>query len=166
MNDRLVRFPIPVDFIAPRVSLRATELAYGLSEGWLAARDVVSLVRKAAIDGRPLSKALEEITLLFDDDLDEVPRLLAADTDQEEDASEVWLFLSLAWLFDHREEFPDPLGVIEMLFADFGYPEQMIGLVRYMPVVDSAPGGVEAIERRWATFLDECARAYLGRDVA
>ena len=166
MNDHLVRFPIPVDFIAPRVSLRAAELANGLADGWLAARDVVSLVRKAAIEGRPLSKALEEITLLLDDDLDEVPRLLVAATEQEEDASGVWLFLSLAWLFEHRDEFPDPLGVIEMLYADFGYPEQMNGLVRYMPVVDSAPGGVEAIERRWATFLDERARAYSARDVA
>lgn len=83
MNDHLVRFPIPVDFIAPRVSLRAAELANGLADGWLAARDVVSLVRKAAIEGRPLSKALEEITLLLDDDLDEVPRLLVAATEQE-----------------------------------------------------------------------------------
>ena len=96
--------------------------------------------------------------LLLSADLAQVPELIeavAADvpSDDVEAAAETWLFLALAWLFEHRGDFLEPLEVIEELNADFGYPDEISGLVRFMPPPPGAGTGHRAIEQRWAEYL-------------
>lgn len=50
-------------------------------------------------------------------------------------------------------EHADPLQLIEMLYADFGYPTEIETLVRYMPATPGAPTGVMALEERWTDYL-------------
>ncbi|UOO81473.1 DUF2247 family protein [Uruburuella testudinis] len=44
-----------------------------------------------------------------------------------------WLFMILQNLFINRNEVLDPLGVVENIYADFDYPEEIESFVRYMP---------------------------------
>jgi hypothetical protein len=75
----------------------------------------------------------------------------------------VWLYLALAWLHDHQDEHADPLQLIEMLYADFGYPTEIEGLVRYMPAPRGTPTGVEGIEERWRAYLQQRSHEYKTR---
>ena len=69
-----------------------------------------------------------------------------------------WRRRALNWLYDHRDDVIDPLGVVEELYAHFGYPEDMASFVRYMPPVDWTPQPGRPAEnlahlmRAWARF--------------
>jgi hypothetical protein len=49
------------------------------------------------------------------------------------DTTKPWIFLLLSFLFEHQENYDDPLEIVEELYADFNYPEEISSLVRYMP---------------------------------
>jgi hypothetical protein len=69
-----------------------------------------------------------------------------------------WLYLVLAWIYEHRHEYTDPLQKVEEVYADFGYPQRISGFVRYMPMEGADLGSQEANERRlferWKQYLD------------
>lgn len=92
---------------------------------------------------------------------------LAAAEEPAHDTStrETWLYLVMAWVYEHRSEMGDPLGVVERIYTDFDYPESISGLVRYMPSDIPDLGSLKANEDRlmtcWESFLaDERARLH------
>ena len=50
---------------------------------------------------------------------------------------ESWLYAILTWVYEHRDKLPDPLGIVEELYADFDYPPEISSFVRYMPPSDN-----------------------------
>ena len=75
-----------------------------------------------------------------------------------------WLYLVLAWIYEHRDGFSDPLQRVEEVYADFGYPEQISNFVRYMPMEGPDLGSIEANERRlferWKRYVEDAAVKY------
>jgi hypothetical protein len=166
MSDALVNFVIPASFVVDRVKLTPSELVYGYRGGWITDRDVVAIALAAFGTDADLAPAAEELALLLSDDLARVPALvdeLSESSAAQSEAGAVWLFLALAWLYEHRSEYPEPLEVVEMLYADFDYPEEIEGLVRFMPQPSGAATGHHAIERRWEEYLSHQAARFRGR---
>jgi hypothetical protein len=166
MSDDLVKFAIPAGFVTARVLLTPGELVYGYRHGWLGARDVVEVALAAFEAGGDLPSAEEELALLLSVSLGRVPELLeelAQSSAEEPDLGGVWLLLALAWLHEHRSEHLEPLEVIEMLYADFDYPEEIEGLVRFMPPPPGAASGHRAIEQRWEDFVSRKSAQYRDR---
>ena len=170
MSDEhaLIRFNIPAAFVVARAMPTGAELAYGFREGWLTRTDVVGVALAKYEANLPLSSTEEELALVLSTDLERVDELIA-DLDTADEPAErrarLWLFLSLAWLLEHRHDFADPLEVIEMLYADFDYPEEIESLVRFMPAA-GPDAGVDAIERNWRAFVDRVRSEYDQRDLA
>ena len=79
------------------------------------------------------------------------------------DSSCVWLFLALAWVYEHRADYVEPLEVVEMIYADFEYPDEIQGIVRFMPPPPGAATGNPAIEGRWKDYLTRKAAEYAAR---
>jgi hypothetical protein len=166
MSDDLVKLAIPAEFVTARVLLTPGELVYSYRRGWLGDRSVVDVALAAFEAGVGLPSAEEELALLLSDQLGRVPELvedLARSSAEEHDPGGVWLFLALAWLYEHRSEHLDPLEVIEMLYADFDYPEEIEGLVRFIPPPPGAASGHRAIEQRWEDFVSRKSTQYRGR---
>lgn len=171
MSDEhaLVRFNIPAAFVVARAMPTGAELAYGFREGWLTSVDVVAVALAKYEADLPLRSGEEELALLLSEDLDRVDELI---TDLEivdepsEQRARLWLFLALAWLLEHRQDFRDPLEVIEMLYADFDYPDEIQGLVRFMPTAPGEAAAVDALEQRWRAFVDRVTVEYQQRDLA
>ncbi len=85
----------------------------------------------------------------------------------EHDAEKKWLYLVLLWVFENRHELDDPLGVVETVYADFGYPRELDGFIRYMPVegdYDPLQHSKDENERRlienWNRYLTEARNAF------
>lgn len=170
MSDEhaLIRFNIPAEFVVVRAMPTGAELAYGFREGWLTRFDVIAVALAKYKADLPLSRSEEELALLLSDDLDRVDELIADLEIVDEPAEQrarLWLFLALAWLLERRQDFSDPLMVIEMLYADFDYPDEIQGLVRFMPTAPDEAAGVEAIEQRWRAFVDRMSVEYKLRDL-
>ena len=165
----LIRFNIPASFVVARAMPTGAELAYGFREGWLTRADVVAVALAKYEADLPLSPAEEELALLLSDDLDRFDDLivdLEIVDEPSEQRARLWLFLTIAWLFDHRQDFRDPLEVIEMLYADFDYPDEIQGLVRFMPTAPGEDASLEALEQRWRVFVDRLSAEYQQRDLA
>jgi hypothetical protein len=82
----------------------------------------------------------------------------------EEEVREQWLYLTLAWIFEHMAEHSDPLRAVEEVYADFGYPASIANFVRYMPQDGPDLGSLKANEQRlverWRNFIDERSAHY------
>ena len=166
VSDDLVKIPIPAAFIITRVVLTAREIAYGWQHGWILSQDVVTLALAKLEAGAPITPAEEELTFLSPNNLYEVPNLIAKlgeTNDPEQDAAAVWRLLALDWVYTHRDGFDEPLQIVEMLYADFEYPADMEGFVRFMPPPDGASIGLDAITDRWRTHLEGQRGYYRGR---
>jgi hypothetical protein len=113
----------------------------------------------------PLPPPLESLGLLTRDRYIEIPEFAGSLTEADSaDARRLWLYLALAWLFTHRQKFDDPLETIELLYTDFDCPEEIEGLVRFIPVSPGTPTGVPAINDRWRAYLAACEEEYSHRE--
>jgi len=64
------------------------------------------------------------------------------------------LYIILSWLYLNRNNYEDPLEMIEIVYADFEYPkDDMKELVRYLPAEDPENVGVEKIYANWVAYL-------------
>lgn len=77
MTGDLVKYRIPAAFVAARVRLRPSELAYGYVHGWLDAASTVALAVDALAAGRGMSPPLEDLAMLLSEDFDRVAELIA-----------------------------------------------------------------------------------------
>ncbi|QAY85587.1 DUF2247 family protein [Pseudomonas arsenicoxydans] len=71
----------------------------------------------------------------------------------ESDPTKPWIFLLLSFLFENKENYDDPLGMVEQLYADFDYPEEIAPLVRYMPLPEGVEGCEELLLQNWRMAL-------------
>jgi len=158
--SRLVPLRFPASFVVARGLPTGAELGYGFREGWLDRRNVVEVALAKYKAGVVLVPAEEELALLLSDELDRVEDLAASlefSDEPDERRARFWLFLALAWLLEHRSEYDNPLRVIEMLWTDFGYPDEIRNLIGFVPAEPGELIGTEAIECRWrATMSNGC----------
>lgn len=70
-----------------------------------------------------------------------------------------FLYVLLAWLFENKERYEDPLRAVELIYDDFDFPESIVSFVRYKPTTQPLLATIEAnIERlysNWNNFLNE-----------
>ncbi|GAA3199262.1 hypothetical protein GCM10010532_018560 [Dactylosporangium siamense] len=151
-------------FINDRVMLRPGELVDGYRRGWLRDADVVALALAASSAGAALPPAAEELALLLATDLERVGDLveqLAGQLPGEPDPGAVWTFLALAWLYEHRDRYTEPLAVLELLYDDLDHPPEMDPFIRFMP---GKPVGDAGLLRRWAEHCAAEGERYRHRD--
>jgi hypothetical protein len=167
MSERLFEVELTASFVTKRAFPTAGEIAYGYSEGFLSRAGVVATALIKMKAGLHLTRAEERAALLLSDELDCLDDLVA-DLGWVDEPSEqrerFWLLMILAWAYEHREDLEDALGVVELIYSDFGYPDEIEGIVRFMPLQAGHDAGVAALERRWAEFVDRVGEEYRQRN--
>jgi len=158
---------IPYRFVRQHVELTWREIVYGIENGIFAPASAVEHAiaklgsadeySQSLVDLASLSKS-ESIHPYVDELADAEPEELVDDIQAK------WLYLTLSWLYDQKDTFADPLQVVELVYADFGYPEAMAPFVRYMPSQDPDLGSLEQNEARlyqkWRNYLVEQSERY------
>jgi len=163
----LVRLRIPHHFIQGRVPMTWRDVLFGLEQELLdpgapvdfalerLAREkapVPELVELAGLDKREQSRSfVESLARLEQGEAPDAPR-------------RKWLYLVLAWILEHRDDYPDPLRTVEEVYADFGYPSEIASFVRYMPSNAPDLGSRDQNEARlfarWLAYLEEHRAAF------
>lgn len=152
---------IPFAFVRDRLALTWPDVAWGFRSGWLDAAAVVDYAVDLLLKDEKTSPVVVALAGLTRSELWEVPALLeriVGDAGTEDSAASRprWLFLVLAWVYEHRADWDDPLGVVEDLFVDFDYPEEIRGFVRSTPVEDgyepAAHSRAENVARLMSTW--------------
>lgn len=148
---------IPLDFIEARAGrLTWRELAYGLDAGLLDPRAAREVVATRSGGGRGATGRVVDLHAFARGRSAEharakLERLARREPEQlHELIRDKWLFLVLAWLFEHRGARPDALGEVEQVYAAFDFPECMEGFVPYLPSPDGARKDVIG---NWGEFV-------------
>lgn len=163
-----IQFAIPWAFINARLTISWKAILYGIEHELAAPSVPVEAATDRLGDAEDCPPALLELAIAkADEPVRHLVQTLAAAEESAHDTStrETWLYLVMAWVYEHRSEMDDPLGVVERIYADFDYPESILGLVRYMPSDMPDLGSPEANEDRlmqcWELFLaDERTRLH------
>jgi hypothetical protein len=166
MNHDLVKFPMSAEFVLTHALPTPCELAYGYEHGWLGRSAAVQVALAGYGKFLEPPPAYEELALLLSDSFYRVPDLIreiVRANSSGEDCSRIWLYLALAWAYVHRVEYSDPLSIVEQLYADFDYPDEIEGFVRFLPVPQGLPTGEAALYRRWSEYLESSGMKYRSR---
>lgn len=157
---------ISAEFLAQhRIPLSWSDLRWGLVHGLVDEQAAVDAAVRA-MKGDPPATVVE-LAGLLPGELHAVPELLDRLAGPEADGSrerarDRWLYLVLLWLYEQRGELDDPLGAVEEVYADFGYPPMVAPFVRYMPVPESEgyrpqdhtpDENTRRLMRKWEGFL-------------
>lgn len=150
---------IPLNFISQQRALTWREVLIGVQEHWLSATQAVELAidRMQKGDDNPsvlaLSCLLREEADLAEGLLEELVN--ESPGNSESAGRQTWMRLLVAWAFENRATLPDPLGVLEEIYADFDYAPELRHLIRYEPQAEDvgAPVGAEALLRGWEEYV-------------
>ena len=158
----VVRLRIPYAFIRGRVRMDWRDIAFGLKEELLDPAAPTQLAAELVNEDSSDSTLIELAGLSGSEDARACVDELAT-REGEPALAEVrakWLCVVLTWIFEHRDEYADPLGAVEEVYADFDYPERIASFVRYMPSDAPDLGTRELNEKRlyanWERYLQEC----------
>jgi len=138
--------------VAPWLTWR--EILYGLGHNFISDKDAVDFAFLTLSE----KSSQEEMELAFLSDRElyqtvNVLQRLASDERGANTSLDSWLYLFLSWAYDHRDYFADPLGVVEELYANFDYPEDIASIVRYMPLPEGEVGGHEYLYTNWQRVI-------------
>ncbi|WP_434673311.1 DUF2247 family protein [Pseudomonas sp. R1-15] len=131
------------------------ELLFGLQHGYVNEKGVTDYICDALTIDAP-NEAFE-IASLETQEQYLVRGLLETLNEQDsrtgKETSEAWLFLLLSFTYEHKNEYDDPLSLVEELYADFDYPEKIASLIRYMPPQDGSNGSEELLFNQWKNII-------------
>lgn len=157
---------IQYDFAVKLVVLDWSIIYFGIKNGFFDESVAIEFAISEVEDGKTTSDQVLEISFLFKGEsvfpfIEELASIEGVNADE---LKEKLLFIIMQWLFDTRQEFEDPFGMVEEIYADFDYPEEIAKIVRYMPASAREPGfGEDYLELRWIDYLAE-ARVEYGRE--
>ncbi len=163
----IVRLRLPYRFIRDRLRLTWREVHYGLVNELLDPEAAVAFAIEQVGELEAPPSALLSLAEQCKGEpvLELVEQLAEMEPKRSEDEiRRKWLYLVLAWIYEHRHEYSDPLQRVEEVYADFGYPEELATFVRYMPMVGPDLGSKNENERRlfqrWKQYLDDVGSAW------
>jgi len=104
-----------------------------------------------------------ELSFLYSDDTQKLIPLLgglccASGENDDSFSRRKWLFITLSWLWVNRSEFADPLAEVEVVYADFDYPKEMDGFIRYMPPNDGYDLSTHTKEENYRKLMNKWER--------
>jgi hypothetical protein len=167
MSSDNLRLKFPAAFIVEHVYPTAAELVAAYERGWIGPRDIIEVTLAKLKSGVARTAEEESIALLLSDDIDEVDALVEAIRQRISPSGfeplRVWLYLALAWLWENRSAYGSPHRMIEEIYAQFDYPDEIEHLVDYMPVQPGARVGPDAIDDNWREYLRDQQLDYARR---
>jgi hypothetical protein len=141
-----VKIYLPTEFLLNKIPLSWDEILYGIENSFIGAKTAVDFAIDRISKKDSTNQKELELAGLLKDEFYKISDLVTGLAENEERRNEneikmKWLFLILSWVYVNREQYEDPLGIVEKLYADFDYPEEISEFVRYMPVQgDYNPG--------------------------
>ena len=93
--------------------------------------------------------------------------LARGDCQSEERSMRKWLFLAVKRAYENRDLMSDPYAVIDEIYADFGYPDEIRHLTTFMPAADNYVPHLYTAEenrihalRNWPAYLENAPNTF------
>lgn len=142
------------------------ELLFGFENGYIDEKGVSEYACDALTSTSP-AEAIELASLEPQENylVHDILKLLTDKySSTESNLTKPWIFLLLSFLLENKENYNDPLGIVEELYADFDYPEEIAPLVRYMPSPEGVEGSEELLFENWRAALSDYKSMFAQQD--
>jgi len=160
---------VPANYILSKARFCWREIEWAYQHGMFGLAMLVDLAKQ-----KEQNQVIEsELSSLDKDHQWKAPELLSALVQNESQIAEQsivekWLYVILAYIYDHQDKFEDPLTKVEEIYADFNHPKEIASFVGYMPSSDttyrpeehSLEENTERIFKNWKEYLDREAAKY------
>lgn len=153
---------LPYNYVKNLVSLTWYDIFFAIEQGFFnqeaAIEYAVDLIAK---EQEPSRMVLELACLTKGESIYPYIDELAKQVPKQDDCVShgKFLYVLLNWVYEHRYLYADPLEVVEFIYADFDYPEEVSGFVRFMPtadpILDSLELNRERLFNKWGQFLEK-----------
>ena len=151
------------EFIISRVKLTWGDIEYGIENKYISSDIAIDHAMHELAECEDYSQdSIDLVSLNKGDTVYPYLRKLAEVSRELKDnimIKEKWMYLILDWIYNHKNKYSDPLGIVEKIYSDFDYPEIISNFVRYMPSNEVDLGSVELNEARlfknWQDYLEE-----------
>lgn len=151
---------VPFKFAESVFLLDWNDINWGCRKGILQWQDAVKFaIDQIADETHPLVIELAIVDTWRTEEIIELAtKISAAYPEDEEAAKQKWLIISLAWGYHEREKSPDPLGLVEEIYADFDYPSEIESIVRFMPSTDGYDPHEHSLEENEDRLMENWRR--------
>ena len=158
--------PLPDDFISRQPLATWSEIHFGQEKGWVGWRSCINQAIRKIGEIEDPGETLIELSEASKESASRVFELVMdlARSEHFQSESEIktkWLYIVLSWLYENRSAIENPFREIEILYADFDYPDEIEAFVAFMPPKDGwRPGehsqleNRERMQRLWQEFLE------------
>lgn len=150
--------PLPSSFILGKTRLSLPEVRWAYENGLIGAQTVVDVAVAMLTEGLNSSELVVNLAGVGHADLPEVGELLAqvALPSDVEEIKKKWTWIVLSWAYERHHEDAEVSDVIEGLYADLGYPEELASFGPYAPAYQGKRDPVEVrrdILGQWHKYL-------------
>lgn len=154
---------LPYDYVISHVSLTWSDILFALEHGLMAKKAAVEYAYHViGKEAKPTQTVLALAWVHHEEEVDfYLNELTNQIVEQKDDIPQKkFLYLLLNWVFEHKEQFSDPLQMVETIYADFDYPEEISNFVRYMPLsqpvsllLERKVARMERLFNNWEVYL-------------
>jgi len=164
-------YPIPFDFIDEIFHLSWCEVKWGYENNLITSDVPIKKAEKNVLAENYTKPELELSFVTLDESNQVAPLLneLCSELEREDDLTikKKWLFIVLSWLWSNRNSLEDPLAEVEIIYADFDYPSEIDGFIKYMPTSDSYDPSTHSqmeninhLMENWKLYLEKGATEF------
>ncbi|MCL2399816.1 MAG: DUF2247 family protein [Defluviitaleaceae bacterium] len=162
MNSLNILFPY--SFAIELIELNWYDILVAVNNGFLSHQTAIDhALRELSLNENPLQDTLNLAILtpaeaVYPHSIFPYLEKLANDVSEQEKSitKQKMLYLILKWISDNKVKFDNPLNILEFIYADFDYPDNLSHLVRYMPRDPSQPIlNDEELFKRSNIFLED-----------
>lgn len=136
----MIEIPPTLEFCLEAVHLSWSDVLWAVEKGIFGWRDVQKFAVANLDKIESSSFDLDtQIAALGKNDASEIMDLARSASSSEGggiDTAARWRFLLLKWVYENRPLFANSLGVVEDLYAEFGFPQDMEAFVPFLPPSD------------------------------
>lgn len=151
--------PLPSSFVLDKTQLSLSEVRWAYENGLIGAQTVVDVAVSMLTEGLDTSELVVNLAGVGHADLPEIKTLLAqvslpSGTDE---IRRKWTWLVLSWAYERHRDDPGAAAMIEELYADLGYPEELASFGPYAPAYQGKRDPVEVrqdILAQWRKYLE------------
>lgn len=149
----MITAKLPYTFLAEMCRLTWHDMEFGLTHRYISTEAVSQFAcSRLSAQLNPDPREVLIASSSKEDSLLDVVKCLAA---QESvacslDSRQRWVCLLLVWLYDNRNQIERPMDLIEQIYVDLDYPEELAHLVCYMPTSREAYSRL--FVDRWGEF--------------
>lgn len=142
------------------VVLSFNDLLFLFDEGIIEPKTIVEYAFYVFSEKKNENIAIVELAGLFENEYYKIKNILEANLLHQSDEVQInqnkkIMYLLLLWFYQNKNSIKNISEMIDLLYSDFDYPEEISHLISYMPIDENEEYGLNGMMNRLKVYLSQ-----------